>query len=212
MTGTVRFLGHAALDVRMGGVRVCIDPHRPGALGGRFQLPEITGAFDAVFSTHRHEDHAGWTPAMGTTLRLDPPATIGALRLSARPAFHDRDGGVRMGLVRMVALHDGAVRLVHLGDLSAWSDADVAWLRGADVVAVPVGGTYTLDGAEAAELCRRIGPRVAIPVHACDARIDLPLQPVAPFLEALGWPVVRLPVLDLAALPSAGTIVILAAP
>jgi L-ascorbate metabolism protein UlaG (beta-lactamase superfamily) len=212
MSRSLAFLGHAALDVRMGGVRVCVDPHRPGALGGRFQLPEITGPFDAIVSTHRHEDHAGWTPTLGTTLRLDPPATIGDLRLDGRPAFHDRDGGVRMGLVRMVSLLDGALRVVHLGDLAAWDGADVAWLAGADVVAIPVGGTYTLDGAEAAALCRRIAPRVAVPIHAADPRVDLPLQPVAPFLDALGWPAVRLAELDLAALPTPGTVVVLDPP
>ncbi|MSP91923.1 MAG: hypothetical protein EXR79_09025 [Myxococcales bacterium] len=209
----LRWLGHAALDVRWGGVRLCIDPHRPGALGGRFQLPEIQGPFDALVSTHFHEDHAGWTPALGTTLRLDPPCRIGGLELTARPALHDAEGGLRMGLVRMIAVSDGNTRLVHAGDLGHFDGADVAWLAGCDVLVVPVGGTYTLDAEGAAALCRAVQPQVVVPVHYRDARIDLPLAAVEPFLGALGWPVVGPQVaLDMANLPSSPSIVRLAGP
>lgn len=34
-----------------------------------------------------------------------------------------------------------------------------------DVAFVPVGGTYTMDGKEAAELINIIKPKVAVPVH-----------------------------------------------
>ena len=34
-----------------------------------------------------------------------------------------------------------------------------------DLALLPVGGTYTLDAAEAAEACRRINPKGAVPYH-----------------------------------------------
>ena len=34
-----------------------------------------------------------------------------------------------------------------------------------DVAFLPVGGTYTMDAAEAAGLARAIGPQVAVPMH-----------------------------------------------
>ncbi|MFZ4577192.1 MAG: MBL fold metallo-hydrolase [Myxococcota bacterium] len=180
----LRFLGHAAFDLSVDGVRLCLDPHKPGALGGRFQLPAIQGPFDALVCTHRHEDHASWTPELGTQRWIDPPARLGSVMLEARPAFHDVHGGARMGMIRMVSVRGNGIRVVHCGDLGGYDDDDVAWLRGADVLLVPAGGTYTLDGAQAAELVRRVQPSWAVPIHCLDSRIDLPLAPVDDFLTA----------------------------
>lgn len=180
----LRFLGHAAFDLTLGGVRLCLDPHKPGALSGRFALPAIQGPFDALVHTHSHEDHCAWTPALGTQTVLDRPQAFGAVAVDTRPAFHDAVGGGRMGLVRMVSLRGDGLRVVHCGDLGAWDDADLAWLRGADVLLVPAGGTYTLDGAQAAELAAAVGARLTVPMHCADPRVDLPLAPVAAFAAA----------------------------
>ena len=184
----LRFLGHAAFDLRLGGVRLCLDPHRPGAVGGRFHLPEIQGPFDAFACTHQHEDHAGWTPALGTTRQVQGGEQIGRVTVTSRPAFHDQQGGTRMGLVRMLSFEADGLRIVHCGDLGEFGAQDVAWLRGADVLLVPVGGTFTLGPAQAAQLVQAVGPRVAVPMHAADPRIDLRLEPVEAFLQALGQP------------------------
>ena len=185
------FLGHAAFDLTLAGVRVCLDPHKPGALGGRFQLPEIVGPFDAVVHTHGHEDHSAWTPALGTTVVLDRPQRFGALAVTTRPAFHDAAGGARMGMVRMVSLAGEGLRVVHCGDLGDWDDDDVRWLQGADVLLVPAGGTFTLDGAQAAQLAVAVGARLTVPMHCADPRVAVPLLPVAAFLAAWPGPVVR---------------------
>lgn len=210
----LRFLGHAAFDLTLGGQRLCIDPHKPGALGGRFQLPAIAGPFDALVSTHFHEDHAAWTPALGTSRMLDPPCRLGEVELGLRAAFHDDCGGARMGMVRMVSLQGEGLRIVHCGDLGAFDADDVAWLRGADVLIVPAGGTYTLDGAQAVQLALAVRPRVVVPVHCADPRIDLPLRPVGEFLA--GWPAEVVHAAELtAALPvgaAAPVAAILAAP
>ncbi len=207
---TLRFLGHAAFDMHFAGLRVCLDPHRPGAVGGRFQLPAITGPFDAVACTHGHEDHAGWTPALGTTRILDESCDLGGLQLTTRAAFHDTVGGTRMGLVRMLSFTDGRTRVVHCGDLSDFNDDDVAWLRGCDVLLVPAGGSFTLDGAQAATLAARVQPRWVVPMHTADPRIDLPLRPVSDFLKAWTGPVHSCAILDLQAPPPSGALVMAA--
>lgn len=194
---TLRFLGHAAFDLRMGGVRLCLDPHRPGAVGGRFALPPIDGPFDAIACTHQHEDHAGWTPSLGTTRFVEGGDCIGRICIRSRPAFHDQEGGARMGMVQMLSFEADGLRVVHCGDIGVFSDADVAWLRGTDVLLLPVGGTYTLGAQQAAELVARVAPRVAVPMHAADDRVDLPLESVAAFVQAVGVPVLHLAQLDL---------------
>lgn len=210
----LRFLGHAAFDLALAGQRLCLDPHKPGALGGRFRLPAIAGPFDAILHSHGHEDHAAWTPALGTTRVLDRPGQLGDVVLDTRPVFHDAERGLRMGLCRMLSLRGEGLRIVHCGDLGAWDETDVAWLRGTDVLLVPVGGTWTLDGAAAAQLVAQVAPRFVVPMHAADPRVDLALAAIADFLTAFAGPVDNLPELRLAAPPAAGptTALVLSAP
>lgn len=193
-------------------MRLCIDPHAPGVLGGRFQLPPIDGPFDAVLTTHRHEDHAAWRPALGTTQMVDTNQQLGSLTIAFRGVPHDTDQGVQMGWVRMASISDGHHRIVHAGDIGSYTDADLAWLSGVDVLLVPVGGTYTLDGAGAAELTRLIRPRWVVPMHGADPAIDLPLAPVQDFLNALAWPVHTASHLDLRSPPAPGSAVLLTRP
>lgn len=200
----VRWLGHAAFSISHPAhpnARLCLDPHAPGVLGGRFRLPEIVGPYDAVLFTHRHEDHAAWRPALGTEHVIDRATAFGPYELRFRGVAHDTAGGARMGWVRMISVEDGQRRVVHVGDMGAFDAEDVAWLRGTDTLLVPVGGTYTLDGAEAADLVRAVKPRWAVPMHGADEAIDLPLAPTEDFVQALNWPAVALPQLDLSAPP-----------
>ena len=210
---TLRFLGHAAFDLQMGGVRLCLDPHRPGAVGGRFALPPIDGPFDAIACSHQHEDHAGWTPRLGTTRFVEGGDTLGRVSIRSRAAFHDAVGGTRMGMVQMLSFEADGLRVVHCGDIGAFSDADVDWLRGTDVLLVPVGGTYTLGAQQAAQLVALVAPRVAVPMHAADPRIDLHLQPISAFVQAVGAPAAHVTALILeegGAVP--GPIAVLQAP
>lgn len=184
----LRFLGHAAFAVELAGLRLVLDPHKPGVLNGKFQLPPIVGPFDAMIITHGHPDHSAWTPALGTSRIIDGACVLGPLRITTRTVCHDQQGGVRMGFSSMMSLEAEGLRLVHTGDIGAWTEADAAWLRGTDVLLVPVGGTYTLDGKGAADLVRAASPRVAIPMHGADLRVDLPLEAVDAFVAAMDVP------------------------
>ncbi len=210
----LRFLGHAAFDLTLGRVRLCLDPHQPGALGGRFQLPEIVGPFDALVHTHSHEDHSGWTPELGTTTVLDQPGAFRGVAIETRSAFHDAQFGARMGMVRMVSLAAEGLRIVHCGDIGWFDDDDVQWLRGCDVLLVPSGGTYTLDPAQAVALAALVGARAVVPMHGADPRVQLPLRPVAAFAALWQGPVVQLPDLDSLGLAqlAVGTAVLLSPP
>lgn len=210
----LRFLGHAAFDLQLAGLRLCLDPHKPGALGGRFQLPAIQGPFDALLRTHGHEDHAAWTPELGTQRWLDAPMQLSGLQIEARAVFHDAALGRHMGLVRMVSLRAEGLRIVHSGDLGQVDDSDIEWLSGTDVLLIAAGGTWTLDGPAAASVAQRCGARAVVPMHCADPRVDLALQPIDAFVAAWAGPKVRAITLDDAALAAivGPTAVILAPP
>ena len=86
---------------------------------------------------------------------------------------------------RSSGLRSEDLKLVFLGDLGhPLTEAELAPLRGADVVLAAAGGPPTIDFPEIPALLDAIGPRVVIPMHYKTPRIDLNIQPVERFLEA----------------------------
>jgi L-ascorbate metabolism protein UlaG (beta-lactamase superfamily) len=72
--------------------------------------------------------------------------------------FHPRDAG-GVGYV----LNVQGERLYHSGDTDVIPEMDQ--VAGVDVALLAVSGTYVMTAGEAAEAARRIGPRVAVPMH-----------------------------------------------
>ena len=120
----LQFLGHAAFALELGGLRLCLDPHKPGVVGGRFQLPAIVGPFDAIATTHAHEDHSAWTPELGTTRRIEGDLVWGALTVRGRAVFHDAESGLKSGLSTMLSFEADGVRVVHCGDIGSFDASE----------------------------------------------------------------------------------------
>lgn len=72
--------------------------------------------------------------------------------------FHKKE----YGWVGYKVIKNGTVYAV-LGDTDATEE--LKQLEGIDVLFVPIGGTYTMNAKEAAELANTIKPKLAIPVH-----------------------------------------------
>jgi L-ascorbate metabolism protein UlaG (beta-lactamase superfamily) len=72
--------------------------------------------------------------------------------------FHPREAG-GVGYV----LNVRGERLYHSGDTDVIPEMDE--VAGVDVALLAVSGVYVMTAVEAAEAARRIGPRVAVPMH-----------------------------------------------
>lgn len=182
----VAWLGHSGFRIAAGSGTIYIDPYRvaPGA-------PKA----DLILITHGHYDHfsprdverlskpateaiapaavaerlAGRVRSIAAGEEIEPEGVPGvsvravaAYNTSKRDnegrAFHPREaGGVGY------ELNVRGERLYHAGDTDVIPEMDS--VAGVDVALLPVSGTYVMTAGEAAEAARRIGPRVAVPMH-----------------------------------------------
>jgi L-ascorbate metabolism protein UlaG (beta-lactamase superfamily) len=192
------FYGHAAFLLETGGVRVIFDPYRSPDSGGYAAINEPADVVVCSHENDRYHSHLGQIVGPFEVVRGLEVAPAGVevrgLRLHAIPVF-ETPARLSGDEVTIVHLRSEGLHLVHLGDLGhLLTEEEAAPIRGADVVLVPAGGVPTIALEEAEALLRQLAPRVVVPMHYWTPRINLKIEPVERFLDAvagLEWPVVE---------------------
>ena len=176
MSVEIRWFGHASFRLTDGKDVVYIDP---------WKIPGAPHDADAVFVSHNHYDHCSRPDvekvSKGDTVIVAPADTI--QRLGATNAITPGEQfPIKDVLIEAVAAYNigktfhprghnwcgavitlGGQRIYYAGDtdlIPQMSD-----LKDVDVALLPVGGTYTMSGAEAASAAKAIGCKVAVPYH-----------------------------------------------
>ena len=110
-----------------------------------------------------------------------------AIYVESIPAFHDDSQGSDRGKNGMFLIRVDGVRILHCGDLgqAALTDEQLALIGDVDVLLIPVGGVYTIDGAGAVKIVAQIDPRFVVPIHYKTEVLTVGLEPVDAFLAAL---------------------------
>lgn len=148
--------GHSCFTLESSEGSAVFDPYAPGKVPG-LVLPALRA--DAVFCSHGHADH-GYAGGVALTGNA-PRYTVRTV-----PCFHDNEEGRLRGENRITLLTAEGLTFAHLGDLGhTLSAAQLEEIGRADILAVPVGGYYTIGPREAEEVCRKINPSVIIPMH-----------------------------------------------
>jgi L-ascorbate metabolism protein UlaG (beta-lactamase superfamily) len=180
------YYGHSSFLLEAAdGTRVIVDPYRSGSFDGALRYRPISDTADAVVATHKHDDHGAVDTIPGHPRALIHPstATVGAWKITGIDVAHDAEGGRSRGKNTIVVFDDGDIRLAHLGDLGHTLDAaTVAAVGVVDVVMIPVGGFFTIDHAQAAQVVDALAPRIVIPMHYKTPEVDFPISGVEPFL------------------------------
>ncbi|HRU11850.1 MAG TPA: MBL fold metallo-hydrolase [Methanomassiliicoccales archaeon] len=165
-------------------VTVVIDPHDGRSIG--VKPPQLRA--DLVLISHDHFDHNAIRVVKGdyTVIRDVSPRTVKGVAIRGLTAFHDDVGGERRGKVNIFHFTVNGVRFCHLSDLGHMlTPAQVQELGEVDVLFVPVGGVFTIDGAQAQRLVRAIGPKVAVPMHFRVGGLSMSIQNADAYLKGL---------------------------
>jgi L-ascorbate metabolism protein UlaG (beta-lactamase superfamily) len=95
--------------------------------------------------------------------------TFKDVKIKGLASYHDDVEGMKRGKNTIFVLEFDGLRVVHLGDLGHELTPSLAKKVGIgtiDVLMVPVGGTYTLNGTEAKKVVEQLKPRrYVIPTH-----------------------------------------------
>ena len=137
---------------------------------------------DVVLDRRPNQDDVQLTSAGATVGR-----SAHAVGVRSLPAFHDAVAGRDRGGVGMLLVMVDGVRILHCGDLGQplLTPSQLAAIGNVDVLLVPVGGVYTIDGPTAVRITEQVRPRIVVPIHYRTPTLTLPLDPVDGFLDAL---------------------------
>jgi L-ascorbate metabolism protein UlaG (beta-lactamase superfamily) len=181
----VKWLGHASmLLTSTGGLRIITDPYETGAFG--LGYAPIKEKADIVTISHDHGDHNNASSVKGkpSVVKTGGIYKVRGVELYGIGCYHDNSSGKERGKNIIFCFSLDGIRVCHLGDLGhALSLQDQSRIGPVDLLFIPVGGNFTIDAKVAAEVCRALKPRVAIPMHFCNGRCpNFPVARVDDFL------------------------------
>ena len=168
---------------------------------------------DACLVSHGHGDHSYTEKLTGQPVILNQP---GETRLAihtkvcSMSGWHDNANGAKRGSTLLTVIEMDGLRIGHLGDLGCMPDEkQTEFLKDLDLLLIPVGGYYTIDGETAANIVRLIQPHTVIPMHyTTQYNRDWPITDATPFLTAMDlenvtpMPLMRVTRGDISCLPS----------
>ena len=182
---SIRWHGQSFFEIKTSaGTRIVIDPHAIEAFGERTGIKA-----DLVCITHLHNDHT----QIGVIENFDPRKAKDMLRVGLKDekgdgkhvdwnildekfkdvhiqtvgSYHDDARGMMRGKNSVFILEVDGLRIVHLGDLGHLLTKDqIKKIGTVDVLMIPVGGVYTINGEEAKKVVEQLKPRYYIlPMH-----------------------------------------------
>ena len=180
----IRWHGQSMFEIiSPDGVRIVTDPHAIEVYGRK------SLSADLVLMTHFHTDHTRTevienlksAKQINALKKLDPAGRrtdfnvvdekLKDVRVQSLGSYHDTMNGMKRGLNGIFVIEIAGVRIVHLGDLGhVLNREQVRKIGRVDVLLIPIGGIYTINGLDAQKVVEQLKPRrYIIPMHYANA-------------------------------------------
>jgi len=175
----VRWFGQSFFEiVTPKGLKIVTDPHNLE----EYRIKAAALAPDLVLMSHFHTDHTDLTAFKNAktvpqynALKKDGKFVtwnevdekLKDARFYSVPTYHDSFKGSKHGLNGVWVIDVNGFRIAHLGDLGhPLNKTQLAKIGKIDVLMIPVGGVYTINGIEAQRVVEQIKPtRYVLPMH-----------------------------------------------
>jgi len=145
------------------GITVLCDPY-DAAFG--YRLPHVSP--DIVTVSHRHSDHSAVDTVQGNPVVLQKTGLHEVKNITVKgiETWHDDAAGALRGNNISFRFFIDNIYFLHLGDIGhILTREQTASMRPCDILAVPVGGKFTVGSEKAFEIVRQLDPQIVIPVH-----------------------------------------------
>jgi len=185
----ITWLGYSCFRIRGNQAIVITDPFPPG-LG--YTLGKQTA--DIVTISHQHPRHSYLQGISGEPRLVKGRGEyeISGVLILGIAAFHDAVKGQSRGKNIVYLMEIDGVAVCHLGDIGhVLSNEQAEEMGNVDILLLPVGGVSTINAAMAAEIIRKLEPKVVIPMHYQTPKTDRELEPVENFLKEMGQSLVE---------------------
>lgn len=183
----IKWFGHACFGITNDQGKVLVtDPYKHGCFNGAVKYPKVNIHADVVLSSHDHDDHNAFDEVNGDFVRINEPGLHEALGMKFKgvKCFHDESQGSERGENIIFVMDIDNMKIAHLGDLGhLLEDSQYAEIGNVDIMFIPVGGHFTIDGSNATKIMEKINPKITIPMHVKTDMIDFPIKPVDDFTQ-----------------------------
>ncbi len=180
----IKWLGHACfLLTSEEGLRVITDPY---TVGGGINYSPIKEAADIVVISHGHADHNNVSAVRGKpeVVKGSGIRTAKGVQFRGIATYHDASQGKQRGTNTVFCFSLEGIKLCHLGDLGhLLGQAQISEIGVVDILFIPVGGFYTIDAAEASQVCNQLKSKVMVPMHFRTPQCTYPITGVDDFLR-----------------------------
>ena len=182
----IQHIGHAEFLIETeNGMRIVTDPYGEGC---GYPVKKLKA--DAALVSHGHHDHNATDTLEGLKTVVDRAGVFTPakdVRVTALKSFHDEAQGSKRGETLLFLVEAEGLRIVHLGDLGCMPEEEqIRQLARPDVLMIPVGGFYTIDGKTARTVAEKLQARVTLPMHyKTQYNADWPISGPEEFLEGI---------------------------
>ncbi len=179
----ITWLGHACFRIKGSQAIIITDPFQPdlGSLGNQ--------TADAVTISHWHPSHSYYQGIKGEPRLVRGPGEyeIAGVLMLGLNTFHDSVKGQTRGKNTVYLMEVDGVDICHLGDIGhILGDEAIEQMGNIDILMVPVGGVSTIGPPMAAEIIRKVEPKIVIPMHYRTPASKKDLEPIENFLKEMG--------------------------
>ncbi|MCY6959214.1 MBL fold metallo-hydrolase [Clostridium brassicae] len=177
----ITWLGHSSFLIEDSkGRRLLTDPFDE-SVGYKIFDEEV----DLVSISHHHFDHDYIDKLKGNPKIIDKVGLFNLcdIPLKGIPSFHDDVKGTKRGENIIFVFEIDGYKICHLGDLGHELSQDyINKIGNIDILLIPVGGNYTIDGKAAAKVAKEINSKIIIPMHYKTPHLSFPLEGVETFI------------------------------
>ena len=183
----IEWMGHSSFIITVdSGKKICTDPYQSGSYDGAVGYAPIKERVDIVTVSHDHADHSGTGELLGNfeVVKTVGEFKIEGINIEGVSTYHDRLRGDERGDNIVFKICTGTMKIAHLGDLGhLMGESEMEKLGRIDILMIPIGGHFTIDGQDAWDIIGHIKPKIVIPMHYKTEKLGFPIAGVGEFLS-----------------------------